>query len=83
MRLNILEAKNRLSELVRAARAGKEVVIARNGRPMVRLVPIPAPTGLKGFGSLKSVRGDVDKAFKPAAESEVARLFTGGRRGRA
>jgi len=75
MRLNILEAKNRLSELVRAARAGKEVVIAKNGQPMVRLVPIAASTGLKGFGSLKSVRGDVDKAFRPATEHEVARLF--------
>jgi len=77
MRLNILEAKNRLSELVRAARAGKEVVIAKNGQPMVRLVPIAAAAGLKGFGSLKSVRGDVDKAFTPAAEREVARLFRG------
>jgi len=77
MRLNILEAKNRLSELVRAARAGKEVVIAKNGQPMVRLVPIAAAAGLKGFGSLKSVRGDVDKAFTPAAEREVARFFRG------
>jgi len=77
MRLNILEAKNRLSELVRAACAGKEVVIARNGQPMVRLVPIAAAAGLKGFGSLKSVRGDVDRAFTPAAEREVARLFRG------
>ena len=77
MRLNILEAKNRLSELVRAARAGKEVVIAKNGQPMVRLVPIAAAAGLKGFGSLKSVRGDVDKAFTPATEREVARRFRG------
>ncbi|OGA22654.1 MAG: hypothetical protein A3I02_11950 [Betaproteobacteria bacterium RIFCSPLOWO2_02_FULL_67_26] len=77
MRLNILEAKNRLSELVRAACAGKEVVIARNGQPMVRLVPVAAAAGLKGFGSLKSVRGDVDKAFTPATEREIARLFRG------
>jgi prevent-host-death family protein len=77
MRLNILEAKNRLSELVRAARAGKEVVIAKNGQPMVRLVPIAPAAGLKGFGSLKSVRGDVDKAFTPATEREVAQLFRG------
>ena len=77
MRLNILEAKNRLSELVRAARAGKEVVIARNGQPMVRLVPVAAAAGLKGFGSLKSVRGDIDKAFTPATEREIARLFRG------
>lgn len=77
MRLNILEAKNRLSELVRAAHAGKEVVIARNGRPMVRLVPIAEAAGLKGFGSLKSVRGATGGAFTRAAEREVARLFRG------
>lgn len=77
MRLNILEAKNRLSELVRAARAGKDVVIAKNGQPMVRLVPIVAAAGLKGFGSLKSVRGDVDTAFTPATERAVGRLFRG------
>jgi prevent-host-death family protein len=75
MRLNILEAKNRLSELVRAACAGKEVVIARNGRPMVRLVPVKTATGLKGFGSLKSLHGNLDRAFTPETEREVARLF--------
>ncbi len=75
MRINLLEAKNRLSELIRAARAGKEVVIARNGEPMVRLVPVVATIGLKGFGSLKSVRGDIGAAFTPDAEREVARLF--------
>lgn len=75
MRIDIREAKNRLSEIIRAARAGKEVVIAKNGEPMVRLVPVAASVGLKGFGSLKSVRGDIDAAFTPAAERKVARLF--------
>ena len=77
MRFNIPEAKNRLSELVRAARAGEEVVIAKNGQPMVRLVPIWAAIGLKGFGSLKAFRCDIDKAFTPAAERAVARPFRG------
>jgi len=80
MRLNILEAKNRLSELVRAARDGTEVVIAKNGRPMVRLVPVASSVGLKGFGSLKvaeRVRGSIDKAFTPAVERKAARLFLG------
>lgn len=38
MKVNILEAKNRLSELVRAAAAGEEVVIANRGRPVARLI---------------------------------------------
>ena len=37
--MNVAEAKAKLSELVAAAERGEEVVIARGGRPAVRLVP--------------------------------------------
>jgi prevent-host-death family protein len=40
MVVNMHDAKTRLSELVAAAERGEEVVIARNGTPAVRLVPI-------------------------------------------
>lgn len=39
MQVNILEAKNRLSELIKLVIAGNEVVIANRGEPVVRLVP--------------------------------------------
>ena len=39
---NLYDAKTRLSELVDRASAGEEIVIAKNGRPLARLVPIPA-----------------------------------------
>ena len=39
---NILDAKTHLSALVDQACAGEEIIIARKGRPLVRLVPIPA-----------------------------------------
>jgi len=39
MQVNILEAKNRLSQLIRSVQAGEEVVIANRGKPVVRLVP--------------------------------------------
>lgn len=46
MQVNILEAKNRLSQLVRAAQAGEDVVIANRGQPVVRLVAVaPAAAG--------------------------------------
>jgi prevent-host-death family protein len=35
----MLEAKNQLSRLVKAALAGEEVIIASHGQPRVRLVP--------------------------------------------
>jgi prevent-host-death family protein len=37
---NIHEAKSQLSKLVERALAGEEVIIARAGKPMVRLVPV-------------------------------------------
>jgi len=49
MQVNILAAKNQLSQLVKAAQAGVEVVIANRGKPVARLVgvaaPVPEPAG--------------------------------------
>ena len=38
MQVNVLEAKNRLSELLRSAARGEEVVIANRGRGVAKLV---------------------------------------------
>jgi antitoxin (DNA-binding transcriptional repressor) of toxin-antitoxin stability system len=38
MQVNILEAKNRLSELIKLVQSGDDVVIANRGEPVVRLV---------------------------------------------
>ena len=40
MKVNVLEAKNRLSQLIRAAQAGEDVIIANRGEPVVRIVPV-------------------------------------------
>ena len=40
MQVNMLDAKSQLSKLVKAVLAGEDVVIASNGVPMVRLVPV-------------------------------------------
>ncbi|MDP2711379.1 MAG: type II toxin-antitoxin system prevent-host-death family antitoxin [Solirubrobacteraceae bacterium] len=45
------EAKTQLSKLVARAEAGEEIVIARNGTPAVRLVPVA------GISSMESIRG--------------------------
>jgi prevent-host-death family protein len=37
---NVAEAKARFSELVRKAMSGEEVVIARDNRPVLKLVPV-------------------------------------------
>jgi prevent-host-death family protein len=41
---NIHQAKTHLSALIDRALAGEEVVIAKAGRPVVRLVPVEAET---------------------------------------
>ncbi len=40
MQFNILEARNKLSSLIKSARAGEDVIIANRGEPAVRLVPV-------------------------------------------
>ncbi len=39
MQVNILEAKTRLSQLIKAVQAGEEVVIANRGAPVAKIVP--------------------------------------------
>lgn len=40
MRVPVTEAKGQLTELVRRAEAGEEIVLTRHGQPAARLVPI-------------------------------------------
>jgi len=73
MKVNMLEAKNQLSRLVKDAVAGEDIVIASNGEPMVRLVPVAKRGHLRGCGKLKTLRGAIDTAFTPELDEEIAR----------
>jgi prevent-host-death family protein len=75
MKVNMLEAKSQLSRLVEAALGGEEVLIARNGAPMVRLVPVAPKDGLAGWGSLRKLGRKVDLAFTPEVDAEVLRML--------
>jgi prevent-host-death family protein len=55
MKVNVLEAKNRLSELIRSVQAGEEVVIANRGEPVARLVPAQAPAGAAEASSAHAI----------------------------
>jgi prevent-host-death family protein len=54
IQVNVLEAKTQLSRLLDRAVAGEDVVIARAGHPVVRLVPIvaEAPVASRTLGAL-------------------------------
>lgn len=41
--VNTHEAKSRLSELIREAENGIEVIVARNGAPVAKIIPWPPP----------------------------------------
>lgn len=43
MKVNILDAKNQPSRLVKAAQASEEVIIANRGEPVARLVAVASP----------------------------------------
>jgi len=75
--VNMLQAKSNLSRLVDAIEQGREreIVIARNGKPAARLVPLEtvAPQRRLGFAKgLFVVPDDFD-----AADEEIERMFSG------
>jgi prevent-host-death family protein len=50
---NIHEAKSQLSRLIERAMKGEDVIIAKAGQPMVRLVPIRADASPRRGGQWK------------------------------
>ncbi len=50
MQVDVHQAKARLSELLTAAEAGDDVVIARDGAPVARLVPVTAASAIRRPG---------------------------------
>ncbi len=72
--MNIAEAKSKLSELVARAEAGEEVVIARNGKPRVRLQPVePAKKAPRILGTWEHLNINVPDSvfFEPDLELEA------------
>lgn len=70
--VNIHEAKTHLSRLVDQAAKGREFVIAKAGKPMVRVVPIHAPGALRELGFMAGqgvVLADVKEAFRGDVEA--------------
>jgi prevent-host-death family protein len=77
--VNMHEAKTHLSRLVEKAVKGEPFIIAKNGKPMVKVAAVDAPekkeTRRIGFlkGQIK-VPEDFDRLF----EAEIDQMFYGG-----
>ena len=66
--VNVHEAKTHLSRLLERVRAGEEIVIAKNGKPVARICPL-APLEPRRPGLLK---GPVDDSLlDPVPEDEL------------
>ena len=72
---NIHEAKTHLSRLVQAAADGEEIVIAKAGKPMAKLVAISTQAGPRVLGALAGAVREADDCWAPDPEMES--LFYG------
>jgi len=75
---NVHEAKSQLSRLLQKAEEGEEVIIARDGQPIVRLTPIAARAKApRVFGQLQGLMTDAesDVLFSPEAKASIQAMF--------
>ena len=76
--VNIHAAKTHLSSLLEEVAAGEEIIIAKAGKPLARLVPLEKPDVRKTFGMLKGkiwISDDFDaplprKSRSPSASND-------------
>ena len=75
---NIREARTHLSRLVEKAAKGEAFVIARAGKPLVKVVPLEPPAARENSPyRLPRGRIRVPADFDRMAEAEIERLFQG------
>ena len=73
--VNIHEAKTHLSKLVEAAAKGEAFVIAKSGRPMVKVTMLEGQAP-KRLGFLAG-KGTVPMDFDDMSADEIVHMFTG------
>ena len=69
--VNMHQAKTSLSRLVQRALAGEEIVIARNGEPLVKLVPIEKKRQPRVPGKGRGKIWIAPDCFAPMTEEEL------------
>jgi prevent-host-death family protein len=76
--VNIHEAKTQLSKLVDQASKGEPFIIAKAGKPLVKVIPVDAPVPKKvqrlGFMSGQIA---IPEDFDEMGSAEIAQLFEG------
>ena len=70
---NIAEAKTHFSQLVQKALSGEDVVIARDNKPLLKLVPLDSAKKRRQPGSAKGLIFIDDTFFEPLTDEELKR----------
>ncbi len=74
--INLYDAKTHLSQLVERAAGGEEIIIAKAGRPMARLVPLGPAAVRRMPGRLKGLIRIAEDFDAPLPEA-IAKAFRG------
>lgn len=79
-KVNIHQAKTHLSRYVAEAAQGKEIIIAKAGKPVARIVPLATPNTSRKLGLLdKSKKIRIPDDFNAPLPDEVLNEFSGGK----
>ena len=79
MKVSVAEAKNKLTQLMKAVENGERVTICRRGEPVIDMVRTQSPVGRKPkFGTMKDKIRIIDPDWaKPMTDAEVDTMLDG------
>ncbi len=77
VKVNIHQAKTQLSKLIDRAAKGEPFVIAKAGKPLVKVAALDAPTAPQRLGFMAG-EISVPPDFDQMGEAEIEALFGGG-----
>lgn len=75
--INIHEAKTHLSRFVEKAAAGEEIIIAKAGKPLARLVPLQSMSSQRSLGMFKGQLNVSDDFDTPLSDEVIAQFENG------
>ncbi len=78
LKINIHQAKTQLSRYVEEAARGKEIIIAKAGKPVARIVPLVAVKAPRKLGLLDK-KARIPDDFNEPLSDEVLAGFLGGK----
>ena len=73
--VNTHEAKTRLSELIRRAEEGEDVIVARHGRPVAKLIPWPPRRPPVRFGAWADLIDERQVDATIGSDADVLEVF--------